>query len=403
MQKSLLVVVKGYPRVSETFIHRELLAFEEKGVELKILSLVETDVSDDIFDSQLNASISYMPRGWWSIVLKLFFYCSFLTRPRLNRTLLKFSSDGNEKSFKYLCWANWLYTFGKLGQEELIYSHFSHSPAELSFYLSRYFEKKFYISAHAKDVYLNYRDDFYKSILEKATKVFTCHQKCYQLICECVSNCFLLPHGIERIDDQWNPMEWELRESSKNQSFIYFGRLVKKKGIDIVLKSLSHLKEKGVSFRFDIYGDGVERDDLEKMAKELNLQREVFFHGAYKRDDLLKMISKIKFIFLGGFQKTAEGDEDGLPNVLLEAMLMKCPIVTTSAGSIENIVTDGETGYLISGHDEKKYAEELSQILERSDFAYTTEKSYQNIVDNFSFERNFNKLFKHFEDFFPTL
>src|SRR5262249_18708944 len=124
------------------------------------------------------------------------------------------------------------------------------------------------------------------------------------------------------------------------------GRLVAKKGFDLLLEATRQLRDRGLVFRVEILGDGPERGRLETMIRDLDLRDVVRIRGLCVRDEVREALRRAACFTLAC--RTAEdGDRDGIPNSMAEAMACGVPVVATHLPGIEELVRDGETGLLV--------------------------------------------------------
>jgi glycosyltransferase involved in cell wall biosynthesis len=148
------------------------------------------------------------------------------------------------------------------------------------------------------------------------------------------------------------PHEEEKQTSERSYKFITIGRLCKEKGIKRLIQSVGRLS---VSFTYYIIGDGNERNDLQKLVDELQLQDKVFLVGE-KKEPFAAMEDADLFL-LGSYY-------EGFPNVLLEAGAHGIPVVAFNApGGIAEIITDNENGLLVEDNDIIAFATAIKNAL----------------------------------------
>jgi glycosyltransferase involved in cell wall biosynthesis len=197
--------------------------------------------------------------------------------------------------------------------------------------------------------------------------------------------------------EQIEVLSWSHKKAQKGQiDFIYFGRLVAKKGIEFSLEVIAELQRLGLNVHFHIYGSGEEGSSLEEKTKALSIEEYVSFYGAYQRLDILNLLAREQFIFLGGFRALENNDQDGIPNTLLECMSMGCPVVTTDSGSISQLMSSDREALIIP-RDKHAAAKMMIELLSNSqELERMVEFARKNTLENFSFEENFKKLLEHF-------
>jgi glycosyltransferase involved in cell wall biosynthesis len=141
------------------------------------------------------------------------------------------------------------------------------------------------------------------------------------------------------------------------------GRLVEKKGFADLLAVCRALAQSGRAFRCRIYGSGPDRSDLEETARRFGLGNHVSFEGARPRDEIAAALRQADLFVLTPFI-TSDGDRDGIPNALVEAMASRVPVVTTSVAGIPELVTDGVDGSVCPPGDVEGIAARISELLD---------------------------------------
>jgi glycosyltransferase involved in cell wall biosynthesis len=143
-------------------------------------------------------------------------------------------------------------------------------------------------------------------------------------------------------------------------------RLSPKKGLDIAIRACAKLRDNNVQFLFEIGGDGPQRRDLEDLIEQLNLSDKVKLLGAMPNDQLSELFSRAS-VFLMPCIKTADGDMDGIPVAMMEAMACNVPVVSTRISGIPELVEDGITGRLAAEKDVDAVAQIIQELLGDTD------------------------------------
>jgi glycosyltransferase involved in cell wall biosynthesis len=145
--------------------------------------------------------------------------------------------------------------------------------------------------------------------------------------------------------------------------FLSVGRLVEKKGFTDLLCAYNQLKQLGYRFRGIISGDGPLRDELTALIQRLGLESEVTLAGACTQQELLPVLQQADIFALTPFV-TGDGDRDGIPAVLVEAMACELPVVSTSVAGIPELVTHGYDGLLARPRDVMAITTALAALLD---------------------------------------
>ena len=143
------------------------------------------------------------------------------------------------------------------------------------------------------------------------------------------------------------------------------GRLVEKKGFPDLLRACHELKKASATpapFRLRIFGDGPMRADLTSLRDQLGLRDEVELVGERNGEEVLRAYRRADIFALTPCV-TADGDRDGVPNVIVEAMACGLPVVTTDAGGITEVVQHGVNGLVATPHDVGTLARHLAELV----------------------------------------
>ncbi len=139
-------------------------------------------------------------------------------------------------------------------------------------------------------------------------------------------------------------------------------RLEEKKGFPDLLHACQQLKQRGHQFRCVIYGDGSLRAELDDLVNQLDLSNHVTLAGACTQQELRRMMPQADIFALTPFV-TADGDRDGVPTVLAEAMACGVPVVSTTVAGIPELVTHDYNGLLTAPHDIENVTTALAALL----------------------------------------
>ena len=151
---------------------------------------------------------------------------------------------------------------------------------------------------------------------------------------------------------------------SNNQKLIlYVGRLAEKKGLIYLIKAMPTILKKRKRVHLAIIGSGFLRSHLEKEVKRLNLEQSITFLGRISNEQL-PFYYNLADIFVVPSIKSREGDQEGLPVVLMEAMACQLPVVSTKTGGISDLVKNGETGFLVKQKSSLEIAKAVNFLLD---------------------------------------
>jgi glycosyltransferase involved in cell wall biosynthesis len=369
-RRKIAVVLKGYPRLSETFIAQELLGLERAGLELVLVALRRpTDAKRHPVHDEIKAPVHYLPEYLheepWRVFRSLL---ACLTKPGFVRAARAFVSDLRRDRTR-----NRFRRFGQAlvlaaewpGEAEWLHAHFIHTPASVTAYASLLRGVRWTCSAHAKDIWTS-PDWELAGKLVSARWVVTCTRTGFEHLRALAGGkgrVYLSYHGLDLA--RFGPFDGVRPERDGSDPadpvlLVSVGRAVEKKGYDTLLRALALLPAE-LSWRFEHIGGGEQLDRLKALADELGIANRVTWKGALAQEEVLAHYRRAD-IFALACRIAADGDRDGLPNVLVEAASQKLACVSTEVSGVPELLTDGENGLVVPPDD----PEALAGALERA-------------------------------------
>ena len=364
------VVLKGYPRLSETFIAQEIAALEQRGLEILIVSLRHpTERRTHAVHAEIRAPKLYLPeylyaevrrvlRAWWR-VRRWPAYAE--ARALWLRDLARDPTPNRIRRFgQALVLARELpEDIGRL------HVHFLHTPASVTRYAAVLRGLPWSGSAHAKDIWTTPE-------WEKREKLAACE---WLVSCTAANRdhlAALAPAGkvelvYHGLDFARFPPPPHRRSSRDGRDavdpvvILSVGRLVEKKGMDVLLEALARLPA-DLHWRLVHVGGGPLADALERQAQALGIAARVAWRGALAQDELLPEY-RAADIFALACRIARDGDRDGLPNVLVEAQSQALPCVATAVSAIPELIRDGVTGLLVAADTPADFARALESCI----------------------------------------
>jgi len=175
-------------------------------------------------------------------------------------------------------------------------------------------------------------------------------------------NVMVMNHGIDLSKIRVRKTNYVL---STPPHVLFVGRLVEKKGCDILLRALQRLRSPAAPVQATIVGNGPLEEALKQQASDLGLQERVRFAGAIPNHMVLEMMPTVDAVVLPCL-RASSGDLDTVPNVLQEAQAIGVPVVSTTVAGIPEIVRHGESGLLVDPGDEAAIRGALEHVLSMS-------------------------------------
>jgi glycosyltransferase involved in cell wall biosynthesis len=361
----LAVFVKGWPRLSETFIAQELFALQERGVPFVIVRLrrphdtrchpLHTAITAPVIDVP-----EYLHDDPWMVLGALGRAERYRTKemlrflPLVGKALVRNPSRASLRRVGQALVAASLLP----PSITAVYAHFLHSPATVAWYTARLLGVPWAASAHAKDIYTSTPEEL-RDKLHAAAWVTTCtaQNKAYLERLAPAGLVRLNYHGLD--EAKFPPPPPRPDGQAAPLHIVSIGRLVAKKGIDDTLRALAGLSD-GMPWRFSHLGGG---DDVpyRALAESLGIAKKISWLGSGDSTDVLGLL-RSGDIFILSSRPLENGDQDGLPNVLLEAGSQNLAVVSTTAGAIPELITSGIHGLLAAPGDVPGLTTALQQM-----------------------------------------
>ncbi len=344
----IAVLTKTYPKLSETFVLHELLGLEARGLELHIFALRRpSDRVRQRANALVRAPVSYLDlrRDRLSALCRSHLDILRRTPWRWMMTLLFALRHGGVEGLSAFLQGGLLAAeLDRLGIGH-VHTHFASTPADVAEIAAKLADITYSVSAHAKDIYLSPPEALRRK-LGAARFVVTCtayNQRHLQALLGPKVPVQRLYHGVNaaRFQPAWPVV------LARPPLILSVGRLRGKKGFSDLIEACARLKAAGVPFRCRIVGYGPDADRLQRLITERGLRDVVRLLGPMAHDRLIRLYRQAT-VFVLPCRITPDGDRDGIPNVLLEAMAMALPVVSTRISGIPEAVEHGRTGLLVA-------------------------------------------------------
>ncbi|KNY22611.1 glycosyltransferase [Methylobacterium sp. ARG-1] len=364
----IAVVLKGYPRLSETFIAQELLALERCGLPLEIWSLRRpTDRARHPMHAAIRAPAAYLPEYLHEAPLRVLRgLAAALTRPRLPTLLALFARDlwRDPTASRLRRLGQALVLARELPAEVAhIHVHFLHTPASVARYAALLTGRRWSFSAHAKDIWTTPAWELTEKLRDAAWGVTCTRDGLARLESLAPGRTQLAYHGLDLARFPAPPPPREPRDGTDPNAplrLVCVGRLVAKKGHDDLIDALAALPS-DLHWRLELIGGGELRGALEARIRERGLSERVAFRGALAQPAVIAAM-RAADLFVLPTKPAPGGDRDGLPNVLMEAASQALPILATAFAGTPEFITDGTHGILVAPGDPAALAAALARL-----------------------------------------
>ncbi|MFN6977160.1 MAG: glycosyltransferase family 4 protein [Gemmobacter sp.] len=398
----LAVVVKGWPRLSETFIAQELAALEARGHRLAIWSLRRpTDSRRHPLHDTVQAPVRYLPEYLHEAPLRVLRAAARAARlPGFGAALRLWRRDLARDLTR-----NRVRRFGQacvLAAElpagtPALYAHFLHTPASVARYAAAMRGLPWAVSAHAKDIWTTPDWDKREKLGHAAGAAAFC-VTCTRAgadhlgaLADCAGRVALVYHGLDLGRFPAPPAGRPPRDGSGEPvRILSVGRLVEKKGIDSLLDALARLPV-DIAWTFTHLGGGTLGPALAAQAARLGIAGRVTWAGSATQPEVIAAM-RAADIFVLPSRIAADGDRDGLPNVLMEAASQRLPILATPVAAIPEFVTHGIEGALAEDDPARLAAALAALIRDPAGRARMADAAHARLVRDFGMDAGIDRL-----------
>lgn len=389
-------VLKGYPRISELFIASEVYRLEQLGITLGLYVLKPPDeAGQHPVVGRIKAAVSYAPATESLGRSRLLPWLRRNARPFLGpmarlarhhpvRLARAARAAGTQslrarrgwrprsiyvKEFLQACWLADAVT--RAGGVRQLHAHFAHGTTTVAWLASMMLEVPFSFTGHAKDIYresLNPAGLLVRK-MRAARSVVTCTSANVKHLRAIAPGApvHLAYHGLNadfsRLLAEAPPGSPGSPPSPGSRlRVVSVGRLVRKKGFDVLVEAIALLRAEGLDLELVIAGEeGDQSSAVRRLVTQRGLEDTVSFRGPLDQSELLGEYRRAT-LFALACRVDEDGDRDGIPNVLVEAMASGLAVVSTRISGIPELITDAETGLLVGPEDPLALAAAISRL-----------------------------------------
>ncbi len=290
-----------------------------------------------------------------------------------------------------------LWLSARLRENEIthLHIHFGDVPAQIGMYAARHAGIPFTVTFHANDLFEHARLLHEKTHRAAGVATISAFNRERLLAAGApVRRLRIVRCGIDPREFPFQP-----RSSSSDPAVIgVVARLVEKKGIDVLLHATARLTRDGQPVRVSIAGSGPLQHTLRALTDELGIAEQVEFIGPIDNTAITAWMSRLDLFVLPA-RKDRNGDMDGIPVALMEAMALGVPVVSTRLSGIPELVVDGESGLLAEPGDAEDLARAMTRLLSSPELRDTlVQEGRRRIESEFSQQRNLDRLERLFEE-----
>ncbi len=382
-------IVSKFPCYDETFILREIYALSKK-TEVIIFSL--KNEKDPIVHDQARELLPktiYIPYFFSDLIFWAHIK-TFLENPVRYLKILFGLIAGNLKSPEYLLkslifFPKTVYLAKILKKEKVtnIHAYWATYPASVALIASKLTDIPYSFTGHAHDIYLN--TTYLPEKIMSAAFVSTCTKQNKDHLTKVAPlyserRIMVNYHGLEL-------SQFSVNGKLRNKTFqiLSVGTLNDHKGFQYLISALGILKEKGFQFTCSVVGGGPLEAELKKQIKASQLESYITMTGPLKQNEVLPYYKTADLFIL-----MAQPEWHwGIPNVLIEALAAKTPVITTQFGSVHELIKHNQTGLIVLPKESETLACQIELLYQNDAFRRTlAEAGHKIVVEHFDLEKN---------------
>lgn len=395
MKKRIAYLLAEFPKLSETFIQNEVSEINKyPDIDLFVYSFHKPSFGKygkETLAKIKKINLIYIPVYKLLLNNILFLFSKPIKYSKIFFNSLKFIFD-KKSFFSFFVSVGWYYDLKKKKIQHL-HSHFSNYGALMAYTSSEILNILYSFTSHA--------DDLFKNNVERNIKKLTNKSKFHVTISGYNKRFLSKINGLDTSKikvihcgintNRFKPRPYKIINPLE---IISVGRLVETKGFKYLLEASSILKKENFPFNLNILGDGSEKEKLRKLILDKNLSNNVFLLGSKDNEFVRNKVSKSSLFVLPCIEDS-NGDKDGIPVSLMEAMALGIPVISTKVSGIPELITDRKEGFLVPQKKSKALANAIKKFV-KSDIELLRRNTRNKIVKDFNLSIEVRKLHKLF-------
>lgn len=377
----VVYILDTFPKISETFILEEIVEILKHNIDVEIIALRKTEANkfpDKYFKYKLYDKTTYLDdieydwKSIYNLITKnLLILIKNLPDIHLTGKILKIASILHNKNVS------------------LVHAHYGNQPSYITSAVAELLNIPFTFTTHAHDIYgMHANKRYLKRAIEKSEKSITISEYNKINLLELKpdsTNIEVINCGIDL--DGFLPH----RTPADEFRMLTVSRLVEKKGIRYAIAAANVLRNKNLNFKYIIVGDGPEKTELEGLIEKLGLKNHVILMGSIADEELKAQYNKANIFALPAVI-AKDGDRDGIPVALMEAMAMELPVVSTDLSGIPELVTE-DCGILVRPEDADELADAIEKLYKNPELCIKMGENGRKRVENyFNAKKNYATL-----------
>ena len=404
-------ILNIFPRLYQTFILNDMVHLLRNGNDVHVFSVgrpydnvVHNDALclkdntyyfDDFILDDMRA-------------LKNFFFRAAMRMKRYNpfhRNTINMLFNGNrnnrttERYFKDLDWK--LYALPQIALQmkdnkiDIIHAGFGSNESTVAMVLSEMTGIPFTFETHAKDLFVSF--PYSSEKIKKASKIFTISNYNKKYLIDHLG-CPASKIIVKRVSCNKSYCDRIPQRQRKDNLILSVCRLDHIKGLEYAIEAFNKIEKNNDDLQYVIIGDGPLRGDLAGQVERLSLSEKVSFPGNITNEQVLNLIAQATIVLMPSVI-AQNGDRDGIPTALIEAMYMRTPVISSRVSGIPELIDDGMNGFLTESGDVDQIAGKMERLLSDESLRKRMgDLAREKVNREFNLEDNVNKLINAWKD-----
>ena len=399
--KTIAYLSQEIPSLSATFVYGEILELKAHNINIIPISIKYPNLSESELEpvvKNLLTETSFIYQRPWIKLIQDNFILFFKNPSRYLTTLGMMLKDFINLGVFNAIALKLIYQFlhsspvAKILLDqgcEHLHIHLAHVPTQVGMYAAAIAQIPFSFTAHANDLFE--RCYLIDQKTERAKFVVTISDYNYNFLktkVKDINKIKVIHCGIDLNTYQF------VEKTSFSETVIIksLGRLVEKKGMDTLILAAQELRKRKINFIIELGGTGELKNDLRELVNQYSLESHIIFAGAISHHQVSAWLQKAD-LFVLACKQDRHGDQDGIPVVLMEAMAMGIPVVSTTISGIPELIQDGVSGFLATPNDPMALTDKICQALNpKNDTLKITQLARATIVKSFNIKSTTTQL-----------
>jgi glycosyltransferase involved in cell wall biosynthesis len=360
-------ITSRFPKLSETFVFREINALNQQGAEVSCFSIHRP--TQEPLPSEAQHFLKTTTYLWPPSPARFLFGVLRIaaTRPREFFGTLKLflqraprHLSGVKRFTLHFLEGAYLAHLCEQRQIEYIHAHFANGPSSVAMAANALTGIPFGFTCHAQDIFADPLMLDLKIKKARIPQTISQYNRDYIVKNFPLENAAKLKVHRVAVDlDQFRPSRAQ-HMNNDSPVILAVGRLVRKKGFIHLIRACEILAQRGVNFRCWIIGEGPERAALQAAISASKLEEKVCLLGA--QTEIKKYLQRAD-VFIMPCVLDESGDRDGIPTTLMEAMAMRVPVISTNISGIPELIQHEKTGLLVPPADAETLAQAICRLI----------------------------------------